>query len=123
MVSTFNEGDVQHQTLLIANDLNGRGRPGLASTLSGAAVCITIALDLILIPSLGAAGAALGSLVAYTLFGIGSIWAECRISGIPLREFVPRRSDITPYALAVRRAGRRLTRRSADPASSVPDRW
>jgi O-antigen/teichoic acid export membrane protein len=109
--------------LLIANDLNARGRPGLASTLSGAAVCITIALDLILIPTLGVPGAAIGSLVAYTLFGIASVWAECRISGIPVGEFVPRRGDIAPYVLAIERVRRRLIRKAGRPTLSLRDRW
>jgi O-antigen/teichoic acid export membrane protein len=43
----------------------GRGRPGLNSLAAGLGVAVTIVLDLILIPRLGAVGAAIASSVAY----------------------------------------------------------
>jgi O-antigen/teichoic acid export membrane protein len=43
----------------------GRGRPGLNSLAAGMGVTVTIVLDLILIPRLGAVGAAIASSVAY----------------------------------------------------------
>ena len=45
--------------------LYGRGRPGLNSLAAGMGVTVTIVLDLILIPRLGAVGAAIASSTAY----------------------------------------------------------
>ncbi len=45
--------------------LYGRGRPGLNSLAAGAGVIVTVILDLILIPRLGAVGAAVASTAAY----------------------------------------------------------
>jgi len=96
--------------LVIANDLNARGRPGLASALSGLGVCITIVLDLALIPPFGATGAALGSLVAYIVFGVVSLVVESVVAAIPLRSLFPRREDVRLYAAAVRTLARRMRR-------------
>jgi O-antigen/teichoic acid export membrane protein len=93
--------------LVIANDLNARGRPGVASLLSGLGVCITIVLDLALIPSFGATGAAVGSLVAYVVFGLVSLAVESRVAAIPLRALLPRREDVRLYTAAAHTLGRR----------------
>ena len=75
-------------------DLAGRGRPGLGSLLAGASGLVTVALDVALIPSLGVPGAALASVLAYCLFGVGSLVAVSRVSGLALRELVvPTRGD------------------------------
>jgi O-antigen/teichoic acid export membrane protein len=89
--------------LVIANDLNGRGRPGLASTLSGLAVALTAALDVALIPPFGVVGAAAASLVAYTVFGVASLVVVARVARIRLRSLVPTRADLALYPAAGRR--------------------
>ena len=94
--------------LVIANDLNARGRPGLASMLSGLGVCITIVLDLALIPPFGATGAALGSLVAYIVFGLVSLRVESVVAAIPLRSLLPGREDARLYSAAARTLLRRM---------------
>jgi O-antigen/teichoic acid export membrane protein len=92
---------------VVGGDLRGRGRPGLASALTGLAVALTLALDLALIPPFGVAGAAVASLVAYTVYGIGSLVVLARVTGIPLRRLaVPRREDLRAYGAALRRLRR-----------------
>lgn len=52
---------------VLSSELSGRGRPGLNSLNSFAALVITVLLDLLLIPRFGVVGAAAASSVAYTL--------------------------------------------------------
>jgi O-antigen/teichoic acid export membrane protein len=100
---------------VIQGDLGGRGRPGLASTLSGVAAAVTVVLDLALIPPFGVIGAAVASVVAYTTLGVSSLIMLHRVSGVPLRSLlVPTRADLRAYRSlaaqamrAVRRQGRR----------------
>ena len=52
-----------------------RGRPGTSSILAARVQGIaTVALDLVLIPPYGAVGAAIASLLAYTVYGLVSLW-------------------------------------------------
>jgi O-antigen/teichoic acid export membrane protein len=88
--------------LVVSNDLSGRGRPGLASALTGLAVTITIGLDLLLIPPFGVPGAAVASLVAYTVFGVASLIALSRVSAIPVRDLLPTRAELALYPAASR---------------------
>jgi O-antigen/teichoic acid export membrane protein len=95
--------------LVVAGDLRGRGRPGLASSLTGIAVVFTVVLDLALIPPFGVVGAALASLVAYVAYGVVSVVALSRVSGIPVRELVvPTRADLRAYPAAARNLLRRV---------------
>ena len=89
--------------LLIANDLNGRNRPGLASKLSGLAVGVTVALDLLLIPFFGVTGAAVASLVAYVIFGLASFVTESRVADLPISKMLPTRADLLVYPAAARK--------------------
>jgi O-antigen/teichoic acid export membrane protein len=94
---------------VIQGDLGGRGRPGLSSALAGLAAVATVALDFALIPPLGVIGAALASVVAYTIYGTASLVALHRVSGIPIAELiVPRRSDFARYLAALRSIPARL---------------
>jgi len=100
--------------MVIAGDLGGRGRPGLSSVLGGLAAAFTVGLDLLLIPPLGVMGAALASVGAYSIFGVASLVALSRVSGIPVRELiVPRRSDFLAYREVLRRGRERLRARRA----------
>jgi O-antigen/teichoic acid export membrane protein len=93
---------------VVAGDLRGRGRPGMSSALAGGAVAVTLVLDLALIPPLGVPGAAIASLVAYTVFGISSLLVVARVSDIPLRKLtLPTRADLTLYRGVLRRVLRR----------------
>ena len=73
---------------LVENALAGRGRPGLSSILAGGEVVITIALDLLLIPSHGAIGAAIASVCAYTFYGAASIVTVAILDGVPARSLL-----------------------------------
>lgn len=52
---------------VLTNDIAGRGYPQYNSIISGAALVITVTLDLALIPRMGIVGAALAATVAYSL--------------------------------------------------------
>lgn len=94
---------------VITGDLRGRGKPGLSSALAGATAVVTVGLDLALIPPFQAIGAAIASCVAYTVFGVASIVAISRVSGIPVRTLVvPTRADLGAYPAAARAALSRL---------------
>jgi O-antigen/teichoic acid export membrane protein len=101
---------------VVAGDLRGRGRPGASSALAGGAVAVTVVLDLALIPSLGVPGAAIASVVAYTVYGVSSLVVLARVSGIPLRRLtLPTRADLTLYRDVAGRALTRLRRGGAEP--------
>lgn len=103
---------------VVMGDLRGRDRPGLASFIAGGAAAATVVLDVSLIPPLGVDGAALASLVTYTLFGTASLVVLSRVSGIALRELaVPGRAELTAYRAAFEALRARLRR--GVPASSV----
>ena len=94
---------------VIQGDLGGRSRPGLSSKLAGVAALVTVVLDFALIPPLGVLGAALASLIAYTTYGIASLLALHRVSGIPIRRLVvPTRADFGMYWQFARRGLSRL---------------
>jgi O-antigen/teichoic acid export membrane protein len=103
---------------VVASDLSGRGRPGLASSLAAGAAVITVALDLALIPPFGVPGAAVASLVTYTAFGIASLIALHRVTGIPIRTLVvPERHDFLAYSTTLRRLFGQ--RQPIDPAEQI----
>jgi O-antigen/teichoic acid export membrane protein len=88
--------------LVIQSDLGGRGRPGLSSALAGLAAGATVILDLALIPTLGVLGGALASVIAYTCFGIASLIALSRVSGMPATELlIPTREELLIYRRAL----------------------
>jgi O-antigen/teichoic acid export membrane protein len=94
--------------LVIQSDLGGRGRPGLSSGLAALAAGMTIVLDFALIPPFGVVGAAVASVIAYTCFGVTSLIALSRVSGIPTRTLlVPTREDFLVYRRLIRRVLRR----------------
>lgn len=95
--------------LVIQSDLSGRGRPGLSSALAALAAGATVVLDFALIPPFGVIGAALASVAAYTCFGVTSLIALSRVSGVGARELVvPTREDFMAYGRFIGRAlGRR----------------
>jgi O-antigen/teichoic acid export membrane protein len=88
---------------VVTGVLRGRGRPGLSSVVAGIALVVTIALDLALIPPFGVVGAAVASLVTYTVFGSVSLVALSRVTGISIRTLVvPTRADLALYPRAIR---------------------
>jgi O-antigen/teichoic acid export membrane protein len=94
---------------LVVGDLRGRGRPGVASTVKGAAALVTICLDLLLIPPFGVIGAAVASTLAYTVFGMLGLAVLSRVGRIRLRDLVvPTRKDLALYPRAARSVLARL---------------
>ena len=78
---------------ILAGDMKGRGRPGTVSVAMGLAAVVTVGLDLILIPRLGIAGAALASVVAYTAAATLLGASFVRLTGADARALVPGSSD------------------------------
>ncbi len=86
------------QTYIIKADLNGRGKPGVATLGALIALTVTIVLDLLLIPRYGIIGAAIASTCAYTIEFVvvtsyfirytGLTWCEALLFG---------RSDLDRY--------------------------
>jgi O-antigen/teichoic acid export membrane protein len=79
-------------------------RPLLESASMGLGFVVAIALYVLLIPSLGADGAAIGSAVAYTVAGVASAAFLVRAFGVPIVELVPRPSDVRAIAELASRA-------------------
>jgi Na+-driven multidrug efflux pump len=98
--------------LVVTGNLRGRGRPGTSSAIAGATVCITLLLDLLLIPRFGVAGAAVASVCAYTFYGVVGVWALSRVSGLSVRSLViPTRTELARYGRLPGRLWSRFTRR------------
>jgi O-antigen/teichoic acid export membrane protein len=94
---------------VVTNDLRGRGRPGTSSLLAGVVVVLTVVLDLVLIPPLGIDGAALASLIAYTVFGVLSLVVLARVVGVRARELaLPTRVELAQYPAALGRVRARM---------------
>jgi O-antigen/teichoic acid export membrane protein len=99
--------------LVIQSDLAGRGRPGLSSGMAALAAGATVILDFVLIPPFGVIGAAVASVAAYTCYGVASLTALSRVSGIgPRTLVVPTREDLMLYKRFFAQA---LTRRRMPP--------
>ena len=80
---------------LLSADLEGRGLPWKASTISMATAATTILLDMILIPSSGALGAALASTISYALAMLLAVILYRRITGVRVGSMLfPRGEDI-----------------------------
>jgi O-antigen/teichoic acid export membrane protein len=88
---------------VVTGDLRGRDRPGLASILAGATAIVTVVVDVTLIPPFGVVGAAIGSLVAYTFYGIASLVTLSRVAELPFRSLLPNREDVRLYGAYARR--------------------
>ncbi len=101
--------------IVVSADLNGRGRPGTASLLSGVTIATTVLLDLALIPPFGVLGAAIASTLSYACFGIASTLVLARITEIRMRELLlPTRHDLSRYPAALRALRRRKPGADAD---------
>lgn len=79
---------------MIASDLKGRGRPGLASLGSAVMAVAIVALDVALIPRWGLVGAAVASIGAYTLSAVALLGWYRRVTGAPLTALLPGPADV-----------------------------
>lgn len=97
---------------LAGSGLSGRGRPGLRSWSLIVACAVNIAVIVVLIPHLGALGAAVGTLVGNLVAcGMNLIFVR-RVLGLRVRGFVGlRRHDVVLMARTVRALFSRLRRR------------
>jgi O-antigen/teichoic acid export membrane protein len=75
---------------LVRNALLGHN-----ARLATIALAANVAVNLAMIPPLGAVGAALASLGSYSLYAVLALAAFTRTSGTPWPELVPRRADMT----------------------------
>ncbi len=91
---------------LVQDALSGRGRPGLSSLLAGGEVLITIGLDVLLIPRYGAVGGAIGSVCAYTFYGVASIVTISRLDRVPARTLLfASRTELRAFVATLRSRG------------------
>ncbi|HJP71908.1 MAG TPA: lipopolysaccharide biosynthesis protein [Candidatus Limnocylindria bacterium] len=96
---------------LLSADLKGRGRPGIVSIAAVVSVLVTVALDVTLIPAMGIVGAAVASLVAYSLMAAALLYAYRAATGGTLLSLVPRPDDLRDLRTLV---DRRLARSGSD---------
>jgi stage V sporulation protein B len=94
---------------LLAADLKGRGRPGLVSVSGVVAVVATVVLDLVLIPAWGIVGAAVASLIAYSMSATTLLVAYRAVTGGRLARLVPGLADASDLRSLVGRIARRLS--------------
>lgn len=84
--------------------VGGRGRPGLVSVQTIAALFLNVALNIFLIPRLGIVGASLSSLISYSTQAAIVLYFASRLSGqSPLRLFVPGRAEVQLLVDGLRR--------------------
>ena len=80
---------------IISADLSGRGKPQYSAYTAGITVCLTLILDLPLIPVLSIAGAGIASSIAYIASGSLAVFWYCRETGLqPQALLIPRLADI-----------------------------
>lgn len=79
--------------------LAGRGHPGDPALANFVNMVVNVIANLLLVPRLGAAGAALASSISYTAGSVLILWRFAKRSGSsPATALVPRRSDVTAIA-------------------------
>jgi O-antigen/teichoic acid export membrane protein len=67
---------------ILANDISGRGRPEINTIISVIALITNIFANLILIPKLYSAGAALSSTISYSILAILTIYTYCHLTKV-----------------------------------------
>lgn len=88
---------------VLAAYIGGIGKPRLNLLVSLAALSVTVSLDLLLIPYLNIAGAAIARSASYSVSAVLTIWLFMRESGMPLRNvLVPTLGDTRLLLLLVR---------------------
>lgn len=87
---------------LLTCALVAQRRPLLASGAMATGFAVTLAGDLLLIPSLGGLGAALATSAAYSVGGVVVLIVFCRALGARPSDLVPRRADLAWYLRKVR---------------------
>ncbi|HEX2908073.1 MAG TPA: flippase [Phototrophicaceae bacterium] len=79
---------------IIANDIAGRGKPGINGALALFALIVNIVANLILIPVQSYSGAAIASSISYSILALTLMVVFCRLSKSPWHELlVPTKDD------------------------------
>jgi O-antigen/teichoic acid export membrane protein len=100
---------------LLTSDLEGRGLPWKASSISMASALATIILDIALIPVWGALGAALASTITYAISMLLAVVLYQRITGVRMNSIlIPRSTDIRLLSNLFIRLLARVSRARAD---------
>ena len=79
---------------LLGSALTAQERPLHESLAVGTTFVVVLALDFILIPSLGGDGAAIASAVGYTAGGVAMVAIFCRAMRVPVRLLLPDRGTV-----------------------------
>ena len=91
---------------VLANDIAGRGKPLLNSYIAAVTLALNLGLNLLWIPRLGIAGAALASTVSYTATLFARIIIYCRLSGNSWKiVLIPRPGDFSLVMRGIRTSG------------------
>ncbi len=101
----------------LSNAVIAQRRPLLSSGADGAALAVTVALNLLLIPSMGGLGAATATSAAYTFGGAVMALIFLRVLRGKARDLVPRAADVRWY---LRKAQAELSAARARLASGRP---
>src|SRR5207244_886579 len=95
---------------IIANDIAGRGRPGINAKLAALAAFINIVANLVLIPRLDFAGSAIATSISYSVLAVTLIFWFCRLTGSNWRELIiPTREDFQRFRTVFQWGIARLT--------------
>jgi O-antigen/teichoic acid export membrane protein len=87
---------------LLATHMAGSGRPEVGTYAAVISIVFTVALDVVLIPTMGIVGAALASSVAYTIAVVVLLVFFIRTSGLQVSEIlIPQRDDFRRLAVGV----------------------
>jgi O-antigen/teichoic acid export membrane protein len=90
---------------VLASFIVGVGRPRANLMVSSVAFGVTLIMDLVLIPTWGATGAALASTASYTVSAVLTVWVFLRLSTASLGDvLIPRRGDLRDVIRAGRSA-------------------
>jgi O-antigen/teichoic acid export membrane protein len=101
--------------------IGGRGRPGPISAGATIALVFNLAANLVLIPAWGIVGAAVASLLSYTILAVLMVAVACRLSHrSPLELVVPRLEDVRAVWALATHVRVKLLRRLVGPVASEP---
>ena len=90
-------GVMLNSNLVIHEMARGLGHPGIGVWAEGVGLIFTLVLLFALLPLWGGVGAAIASLVSYSVVFIVIIFLISRRVGISAKEFLPRTSDLAEY--------------------------
>lgn len=83
---------------VLANDIGGRGKPMINTYISGFSIILNVALNIFLIPKWGIAGAALATVISYSVLFSITIFIYAKISQNRIRDiFLPQKTDFLFY--------------------------